>query len=417
MKQVNEATIVAESILEAMRALDRDLVGEVTLEGECVFALDRRLRVMPAVHYDEEAHPSIAHVHVTSEIAGDKGTQAFEACVVGIHEERAEALADAARTWMQQAAPAILSLMHAREVLDAEYFSGKEIWGVRGVYGFVGPLAARFVGKEMDMDAVAMSPLFEYAPALVPPGVSHIAKVTLNADGQGGWTRSLEIDGHAASHADPHWESGPMAPTEPVICTRFAVFHYADQPDFVRARQTLDDAIRAFVKVFQQDPEAGSAAAERFLVEHGVAADVADRVRVFAPMAFARLFLAELGARLPDDYTRISAEGELIEGLRLMNEPAFARSSVLAREFASTHELVEGLQRAAMFSSEAQVLNDALLAKQDPKKLSLLPSLVPDPGVSDETLQWAIKMLEARAQEEASKPAKRRKKDAVRFWK
>jgi hypothetical protein len=197
--------------------------GKVRVEDGELVACDGAMRLRVALVRSEGTHPAIAHAHVITQI-GRGPVAVLDACVVGINNERNLALADAARVWVGLAAAPILSLLHARTVLGADHFTGGEKWGVPGYHGFVGPAGVRRFGEDsIDPNAFAEAPLFSGTAELTPGGTVHLVKATLEAT-DGRWRRTLEIDGHTASHTDENWPFDVPVPASAVICTRFAVY-------------------------------------------------------------------------------------------------------------------------------------------------------------------------------------------------
>ena len=223
----------------------------------------------------------------------------------------------------------------------------------------------------------------------------HLAKVTLEAAGAGGWNRNLEIDAHLASHADHPWNAGLAAPSQGIV-SQFAVFHYGDQPDRAEARRQTDDAIRRFVSAFQTTDDPDRAAG--MLRDEGLDADLVHRVVAFASLAFGRLVIESLGASLAPDFVRITRDGIAEEGLMLMRQPVFARSMALGREFMQG-ELREAVKKVAFTSSEVDVVNNALHAGGKPDDLDVFPPVIPDPGASQDAVQQAVKELIYRAEQ------------------
>ncbi|MBI3926631.1 MAG: hypothetical protein HY319_13905 [Armatimonadetes bacterium] len=212
-----------------------DVVGRLELSDDVLSLLDGQAELTVEVRDDAGAHPALAHCHILTRIRRWP-EERLDACVVGIHREPQQALQDAARTWVESVAGPLLSLVHARPVMEARAFDGSQPGGVAGCRGFVGPMRLRLASPAIDLERFREARVFEYASAMAPPCVIHLAKVTLEPTGQGTWKRNLEIDGHAASHAERIWTQGPPAPAEGVL-SQFAVFHFEDQPEFIERRR------------------------------------------------------------------------------------------------------------------------------------------------------------------------------------
>ena len=405
---MNEAAFVLQVIRDELDKQTSETVGKLALTDEALWVLDGKMKLSVVVRNDPDAHPAVAHCHVVADVADRSGC--LDACVIGIDPDRREALADTARSWTETVAAPILSLMHARPVMGAAHFDGSQPWGVSGCHGFVGPMRVRLMDKAFDLEVLDDAPVFDYAAELAPPGIVHLAKATLQAAGDGGWNRNLEIDGHLAAYADHAWNVELPAPSQGIV-SQFAVFHYGGQPDFVETRQRTDDVIRRFVSAFGTTNDTYRAAA--MLVEEGVDVGLVHQVEAFVPLAFGRVAFESLGASFPPDFVRITRAGSLHEGLKLKHQPVFARSTALCREFMEG-QLLEAVKNVALTSSEVNVINDALNAGSKPENLQLFPAVIPDPGTSDDAIQRAMEQLVGRAEQEYA--AIKKAKPWWRFW-
>lgn len=400
----DDSARVLHAIYEGLRHLPADVVGRVELNGQTVAAYDGQLTLGAEVRSDPGSHPSIAHCHVTARIGRTAFTDPLDACVVGVDPDRQRGLEKAGQNWIQNVGSVLFSLLHAKPMMDAAHFDGHEVWGVPGCHGFVGPLRGLGVDQSSGLEALLDAPIFEYAEALAPPGLVHLAKVVLQADGEKGWKRTIEIDGHAASFDEESWECGVPAPPNGVV-SRHAVFHYGGQTDAVGARTRLDEAIRQLVRNASttQDVEA---AFERLRVD-GVDPDLVHRVANFVPLALCRVIFARVGARFSTDFVRVRKDGTN-ERFTLMREPAFARSVALYPELLRDG-MAEGLKRLATYSSTFNALNSALRAGSKPEDLVMSPAFIPGPDTDAAAMEQAIRQMRpsppaAPARESPAKP-------------
>jgi hypothetical protein len=370
---VNESAYVTEVIREELSAIGRDVVGPIELSPEGLSAYDRQLLLSVDVRTDPGYHPSIAHCHVIARIGRTTFSDPLDGCIMGIDADRRVGLAKAARSWVQNVGSVLFSMLHARPVMGAAHFGPDDPWGVAGCHGFAGPLFGYGI-DESALRPLLAAPLFDFATAMAPPGLVHLAKAVLQGHDGGQWTRTLEIDGHAASHAESPWISVVPAPPNG-IAARFALFHFGDQPGTVTDRKMLDDTIRRFVSAADTTtPEAAVAK----LREGGVAPDLFWRVSTFLPIAFFRVVFGQMNLRLSPDYHRVGRDGQGTV-LTLMREPTFARAIALAPELmAGGH--AEGVKRLAMSSSTFNALNSALKAGSKPENLVFGAPAVADPG-------------------------------------
>jgi hypothetical protein len=408
----DDSAHVLHAIYEGLRHLPAEIVGRVELNGQTVAAYEGQLIVGAEVHSDPGAHPSIAHCHVTARLCRTAFTDPLDACVVGIDPGRQRGLEKAGQNWIQNVGSVLFSLLHAKPVMDAAHFDGQEVWGVPGCHGFVGPLTGFGIDPSGGLEALLNAPMFEDAEALAPPGLVHLAKVVLQPQGEKGWKRTIEIDGHAASFEEESWECGVPAPPTGVV-SRHAVFHYGGQTDAVEARKRLDEAIRQLVRT-SNTAQNVDAAFERLRAD-GVDPNLVHQVANFVPLALCGVMFARIGARFSPDFVRVRKEGSS-ERFKLMREPAFARSVALYPELLRGG-LVEGLKRLATYSSTFHALNSALQAGSKPENLVMSAAFIPDDAAA---MEQAIRQTHpsapaapaAPASPAQELPAKRR----WRFW-
>jgi hypothetical protein len=77
-------------------------------------------------------------------------------------------------------------------------------YGLPGLRAYVGPSFARgFHDESVQMMLDDTKPWFRFASESAAPRRIHLAKVTIASNGEKGWSRYLEIDGHEVSHHDP----------------------------------------------------------------------------------------------------------------------------------------------------------------------------------------------------------------------
>ena len=203
--------------------------------------------------------------------------------------------------------------------------------------------------------------------------------------------KGLPIDGHEAVHSDVNWDARLASPAHGLV-SQFAVFHYGDRPAAVEERRRVDDAIRQFVRTFQETGNTDRAA--DLLESRGVAADLVDRVTPFVPLALGRVLVGDMGPTFSPDFLRVRPDGGAAR-LRLMREPVFARASALARELLSG-ELLEPAKSLAFTGPEVNAINSALHAGSKPQNLVLSPAIVPERGVTPDVVSRAIAQLQRR---------------------
>jgi hypothetical protein len=356
-------------------------------------------------------------------------TAKLEACIVGVGSQRHAALADVARNWVTLVGPPVLSVLHARPVLEAAHFAGQEAWGVPRGHGFLGPLAGRGIEGVLDLEALLEEPLFTGAVELAPDGLLHLVKVTLNVTEGPRWRRNLEIDGHAAARADDDWNLGTPAPPTQVICTRFAVFwradrHPSDLPGVAasastdRARPTspsLDDAIERFVDVFRESSATDPDAAAGLLRSQGTSPELAGQIGVLVPLAFGRLVLARVGVDFANDYVRVADDGTRSPGLLLDEEPVYQRAMLLAPSYAASPRYERAFQDVCQCSGEVSIVGDALDRGDDPETLSLGPPVISEGAMGEQAIRHVADAITVSAKRAAIDVPKTKR--WWQFWK
>jgi hypothetical protein len=404
----NDSAVVLQNIRDTLTRLAAGLAGEMSFADDTLSLLSGKVRLTAAMYDDPAGSPAMAHCHVTTEI-GNAG-EPLDACVVGLHSERSKALAEVARVWVELVAAPILSLVHARPVLGAVHFDGSDPAGVLGAHGFVGPMGWRWAPPGFNPVTFGDVMLFDYAAEMAPPAVVHIAKTTLTACGEAGWRRNLEIDGHGAAHEEDRWALHVAAPPQG-IGVQFAVFHFADQPHWLKQRQRLDDALYRFVTAFQETQSVDAAA--DILQHQGADSKLVNQIAALAPLAAGRVLYSATGARFPPEFMRARADGSLEEGLLLMRQPVFARGKALfAMLMGGEH--AEAVQNLALTGAELHAISGALHAGSELEDLELAPPIVFDVDVSDEAVEAATAKLRSRRPQRGASP--KSQKPWWRFW-
>lgn len=404
-----ESAYVLQVIRDELEKRGREIVGALELTGDVLAVFNGQMLLEAETRSDPGYHPSIAHCHVVARIGNTSLSDPLDACVMGIDPDRRHGLAKAAQNWVTNVGSPLFSLLHARPVMDATHFGGNDPWGVPGCHGFVGPLFGYNMTRLEDPSPIFEAGIFDYAAAMAPPGMVHLAKVVLDAKGVGGWSRTLEIDGHLANFEEKQWNCGVPAPQVGVI-SQFAVFHHGGNKEAVESRRRLDEAIRQFVAEVARTKSVD--AATHVLGEGGFDPDVVHRVASFAPLAFCRVVFAHIGVKYSTEFIRITKEGTC-QTLKYMREPAFARSLALMRDLfdAGFAEAVKGL---AMNSSTFNVISQSLNSGSKPQDLLIFPAIIPDPDADAAAVERAVNQLQVPARtRSAPRPAS---EPWWRFW-
>ena len=406
-----ESTVVLQEIQRLLQPHE-DVAGQLEMESDCLATkLDgKRFVIRARIENDPNAHPSLAHVHVIVESEQTELMNgSLDACVLGIDADRQEALKNAASNWFTAAAGPVFSLFHARPVLNAQHFSGEEPWGVSGTHGFAGPLIVRFESDEALVTKLFEQPLFQFAPEMAPPGVIHLAKATLNVNSNR-WCRTIEVDGHAATYRDDAWNADAPVPKQ-IIASRFATFHYADQPDRIAARQLLDDVIRNYVQVFARTQAIEKTRIQ--MIQSGHPEPVVDRVDRFLTLALGRaLITGNMPIQHATTYHRVLPAGEMLCDVPLISEPAFARGIALAGELSQSY--LEAVKQLALCSAEVNAINNLLNKGGKLENCQGSPFIVPDLGTTNKAFERALRF---QANQHSQARATTNKETAKPWWK
>jgi hypothetical protein len=170
----------------------------------------------------------------------------------------------------------------------------------------------------------------------------------------------------------------------------------------------VDELIRRFVQLCHLAPNWASAI--NALEDDGIDAELADRLTVFVPLAFARVLLGALPVTWPANFSKIRRDGTLQEGLPLMSEPIFAHTMILGRELAQS-EFGRTVMKIASTSVEFKVIKQAQQKGTKFDSLLLLPPLIAERGVAPPVHERALQELAARAKAEHA-----RMKGAKSWW-
>lgn len=399
---MSESQIVLQALHDALAKVDPEVIGGLELKNDSLWAFQNNLRLEAIVYQDPDAHTDSAHCHIVSHLGNDTSGN-LDACIVGFGDNRESAIRDAAKVWVQVVGGPVFSMLNARPVLGAEHFDGSQIYGVAGSHGFVGTLIGRLLPGAVDLAPLIELNVFDYADAMAPPGMMHLAKTTMNAS-PNGWTRHVEINGHRASHLDNPWPVDFASPQHG-IAIQFALFHYGDNPAAVAERQEIDDAIRGFVAKYAETRDLFDA--EDRLAETTVGPELAHDISNAIPIAFGRVMFGDIGVEYPRDYIRITRDGLPIDGLHLMRNPVFARCKMLAFEIQESD--VDSFKEISLLGAEINTINNAMNAGSEVSDLTLYPTIMSDYGVSNEAVDRVFQSFtkgEADAKKELPSHAK-----------
>jgi len=408
----DEAAYVLKVIHDELRKQGEAVVGALELREDCVLAHQGNLVIQAEVLREAGDASSMAHCHVTARIVGSRGgSEPLDACVIGVASQRESALAKAGEKWVSNVSCCFFSLLHAKPVMQAAHFGGKDPWGVPDCHGFAGPLTGMFFEKAEAIGSLQGEGVFDCAAALAPPGIVHLAKVVLDAQGEKGWKRTVEIDGHEAVYEEERWNTKVAAPGRGIV-TQYAMFHFADQQDVIEKRRRIDEAIEAFVLAFAELKDTDKSA--DILEKRGFDPGLANLVALMVPSACFRVIFGRSGLTFARDCVRVYKDGTNSVG-KVMQEPIFARTMVLCGKFIP-RGIVEAIKSLASLSAEMNAVNAALQGGSKLGDLQMLPSIFPDVGVSNAAMEKAFGLMKTFAKPAAAKGVEAKAKPWWKTW-
>jgi hypothetical protein len=170
----------------------------------------------------------------------------------------------------------------------------------------------------------------------------------------------------------------------------------------------VDELIRRFVKLCHSAPNWSSAI--NALEDDGIDVELADRVTVFVPLAFARVIFGPLGVTFPANFIKVRCDGTLQEGLPLTGEPIFARAMILGPELARS-EFGRTVMKIASTSVAYKAIDQAQREGSKLENLVGLSPLIAERGVDPSVHERALQGLLDRAKQEYA-----RKKNTKPWW-
>lgn len=349
------------------------------------------------------ANAGMVHAHVYTTLH-EHDDEVLDACLSGIGDARAAALGQAAVVWITCVAGPIKSFLDNRPVCMtcqagvaggdvSRGYSPADYGLTPGLRAYVGPSIARgFKDPQVQARLDDSRPWFRFAAESAAPRKVHLAKALILSKGDGRWQRELEIDGHDVSHHDPDWPAGVPA-REFGYVTRFAVFEFPRNSAEVARRAELERTIRHFAENFASYPSVDRLMAA--MVEQGFDPDLVHQAESISTIAFGRTFFEPHGAQYASTIIRARRDGRVEAEVPLMSLPAYSRARALAVRLRETMP-PEAFQALCFYNAESNALLQAIEAaggKPDLTRMQLFPCVVPDRGVSDQTMQAALAAL------------------------
>jgi|GEM_PF-2335556 len=415
-----------ELIEDAIVQHGDDLGGWTKREAGSLQLFDGRVTLRAKVddHEDDSGQSvtGLVHTHIFATLH-EHDDEVLDACVYGMADDAKSALAQASVIWMTCVAGPIKSFIDSKPVCmtcqagvqggdQSKGFSEGD-YGLPGLRAYVGPVVWRAMEDGSTADRLDDTrPWFRYAAESAAPRRVHLAKTTILAEGEKGWQRNLEIDGHDVSHSDPNWPAGIDAPAAGYVL-RYAVFEFPRNSKEITRRAELERTIRRFIQLTHTAESKEALMAQ--LDEEGFDPELSHEVESISSLAFGRLFFERHGIQYPTTIIRALENGEVETDVPLMSLPAFSRGrAVLAQMAESLSE--EEYQSACFWSAESSGILQIFEAHPDIdlSNVTLYPCMVPDRNASDETIDAALATLQRIADEEES--AEQPSKPWWKFW-
>jgi hypothetical protein len=285
-------------------------------------------------------------------------------------------------------------------------------YGLPGLHAYVGPAICRgFDSPRIQSVLDDTKPWFRYAAESAAPRRVHLAKAVIVSKAKDGWRRELEIDGHDVSHQDPDWPAGVPGP-EIGYLTRFAVFEFPRDSAEIRRRAELERTIRYFAENYSKHDSVP--ALMQAMVAQGFDAELLHETESISTIAFGRIFFEQLGVEYASTIFRARRDGRVEADVPLMSIPAYSRARALAVQLRETMPK-DDFQALCLYNAESNAIVQAMEAASDQLPLTdmkMYPCVVPDQGVSDQTMDVALALLNDRIERERTP----KKKPWWQFW-
>jgi Family of unknown function (DUF6348) len=421
---MSDSVRLLELIEKYIVAHGGDLGGWTRQSDDALQLFDGRVTLRADAREAGTTAAGAAHVHAhVLTTLHEHADEVLDACLTGIGKDSTAALGQAAANWMILVAGPIRSFIDNKPVCmtcQAAVQGGEASEGYsQGDYGlspglraFVGPCFFRgFDHEQVPWSTDDTKPWFRFAAESAAPRRVHLAKATVSWDAKEGWYRQLEIDGHDVSHHDPDWPAAAPGCNFGYL-TRFAVFEFPPNSVEISRRAELERTIRYYAENFKKYESVDRLVEE--MVSAGFDPDLVQETECISTIAFGRVFFAERGVKYPPTVIRARRDGRVETDVPLMGIPAYSRARALAAQFGDKMP-EDDFMALCLHNAESQVILKSLEGageKPDFSEITLYPCVVPERGVSDETMDAALATLQSLAQQDNSKP----RKPWWKFW-
>jgi len=400
-----------------------DLGGWTRRIDDALQLFDGRVTLRAEVEEAGSSGANRAHAHVLTTLH-EYEDEILDACLFGMANNREGALAEASMIWITCVAGPIKSFLEDKPtcmscqagVADGDPSKGysRGDYGLTRLHAYVGPSFARgFDDGSIQSAMDDTKPWFRFAAEAAAPRRVHLAKATVVSKGEAGWSRDLEIDGHEVSHHDPDWPAGVRGPDLGYM-TRFAVFEFRRNSTHIRGRVELDRTIRYFAENFCKHDSVDQLM--EAMVGEGFDPDLIHETESISTIAFGRTLFEQHGVQYSATIIRARRNGRVETDVPLMSVPSYSRARALSAELGETMRK-EDFQSLCLYNAESNAIVKAMEAAGDKVDLStirMLPCVVPERGVSDQTMDLALAKLNEIV--ERSRSPSPKKKPWWKFW-
>jgi hypothetical protein len=175
--------------------------------------------------------------------------------------------------------------------------------------------------------------------------------------------------------------------------TRYAVFEFPPDSAQISRRAELERTIRHFAANYRRYDSVDRLRGA--MVSEGFDPDLVQETESISTLAFGRALFEGHGVQYSPTVIRARRDGRVETDVSLMSIPAYTRARALA---AQLHETMtkDDFQALCLYSAESNVILKATEAQGDKINLAALrpyPCVVPDRGVSDQTWNAAIAVM------------------------
>ena len=161
----------------------------------------------------------------------------------------------------------------------------------------------------------------------------------------------------------------------------------------IRLRAELERTIRHFAENFSKYGSIDHLMEE--MVRQGFDPDLVHETESISTIAFGRVFFEHAGVQYSPTVIRARRDGRVEMDVPLMSIPAYCRGRALAARLRETMPK-DDFQSLCLYSAESDAIVQAMEAEGDKLNLAEMkafPCVVPDRGLSDQTMNAALAAL------------------------